>query len=264
MGENGVSRGRCVASPVQAVRGTRSRRGRSTARSGAALDAYVERRAARRRPAPGAGLRPGVRWFDDVAGQPDGSAGWGGVPAQPGAGRVAAEPAAGRPTGPVRFSEADARALHPARSGRSESSARIADATDVGADGADRADRAASESVGTSSSEPAGALPEPIGAVVAGRRPVRLTRRGRLVVFLLVLFVGALLGFLVATPGRAADPPKPPASAVVQPDDTLWSFAERNMPRWRPAAAVAELKRLNDLEGSVIHPGQRLKVPAAR
>jgi LysM repeat protein len=51
---------------------------------------------------------------------------------------------------------------------------------------------------------------------------------------------------------------------VVQPGDTLWSFAERNLPRWRTIDAVAELKRVNHLEGSVIHPGQRLTLPARR
>jgi hypothetical protein len=96
------------------------------------------------------------------------------------------------------------------------------------------------------------------------RRPVRLTRRGRLVVLALVLFLGALVGFLGAAPGQAADPAKPAVTAVVQPGDTLWSFAERNLPHWQPKAAVVELKRLNDLEGYVIHPGQRLTLPARR
>jgi LysM repeat protein len=80
----------------------------------------------------------------------------------------------------------------------------------------------------------------------------------------LVLLLGALVGFLAAAPGRAADPARPAVTAVVQPGDTLWSFAERNMPRWRPIDAVAELQRLNGLEGSVIHPGQRLVLPAKR
>lgn len=96
------------------------------------------------------------------------------------------------------------------------------------------------------------------------RRAVRLTRRGRVVVLGLVLLLGALVGFLAASPGQAADPPKPAVTAVVQPGDTLWSFAERNLPRWHRIDAVAELQRLNHLEGSVIHPGQRLVLPARR
>src|SRR3712207_7933086 len=53
------------------------------------------------------------------------------------------------------------------------------------------------------------------------------------------------VGFLVAAPGQAADPPQPAVTAVVQPGDTLWSFAERNMPGGRPRTAVDELKRLD-------------------
>lgn len=83
-------------------------------------------------------------------------------------------------------------------------------------------------------------------------------------VLALVLFLGALVGFLGAAPGQAADPAKPAATAVVEPGDTLWSFAERNLPNWQPKAAVVELKRLNDLEGYVIHPGQRLTLPTRR
>jgi hypothetical protein len=99
---------------------------------------------------------------------------------------------------------------------------------------------------------------------VESRARVRLTRRGRAVVLGLVLLLGALVGFLAASPGQAADPPKPAVTAVVQPGDTLWSFAERNLPRWHTIDAVAELQRLNHLEGSVIHPGQRLVLPARR
>jgi LysM repeat protein len=80
----------------------------------------------------------------------------------------------------------------------------------------------------------------------------------------LVLLTGALVGFLAASPGQAADPPGPAVTAVVEPGDTLWSFSERNLPNWQPKTAVVELKRLNDLEGYVIHPGQRLTLPVRR
>ncbi|WP_203986346.1 LysM peptidoglycan-binding domain-containing protein [Virgisporangium aurantiacum] len=118
----------------------------------------------------------------------------------------------------------------------------------------------------TRSARAAGARrPAVAGGRRPGRRPVRLTRRGRLVVLALVLlFTGALVGFLSAVPGQAADPPRPAVTAVVQPGDTLWSFAERNLPGWQPRAGVAELRKLNDLEGYVIHPGQRLALPARR
>jgi LysM repeat protein len=53
-------------------------------------------------------------------------------------------------------------------------------------------------------------------------------------------------------------------TAVVQPGDTLWSFAERNTPHRSPRAAIAEIRQLNNLEGYVIHPGQRLVLPQRR
>jgi hypothetical protein len=92
------------------------------------------------------------------------------------------------------------------------------------------------------------------------RRPVRLTRRGRLVLLLvLVLLFG---GAGLALSGTVlADRPAAPRTAVVQPDDTLWAFARRNAPGRDPYAVIAEIRRLNDLEGYVIHPGQRLVLP---
>jgi hypothetical protein len=51
---------------------------------------------------------------------------------------------------------------------------------------------------------------------------------------------------------------------VVQPGDTLWSFAERNLPRWRTIDAVAELKRVNPPRRVSDPPGQRLTLPARR
>jgi hypothetical protein len=97
-----------------------------------------------------------------------------------------------------------------------------------------------------------------------GRRPLRLTRRGRLVVLALMLLLCGLVAAAVAVPGRAADPATEPATAVVQPGDTLWSFTARHAPSDDPFATIDEVRWLNDLEGSVIHPGQRLVLPRRR
>jgi LysM repeat protein len=48
---------------------------------------------------------------------------------------------------------------------------------------------------------------------------------------------------------------------VVQPHDTLWSIATRTAPRRDPYAAVAEIQRLNGLDGYVVHPGETLILP---
>ena len=55
--------------------------------------------------------------------------------------------------------------------------------------------------------------------------------------------------------------PASPGSYVVQPDDTLWSIAERVGSGRDVRAVVAELIAANG--GDVVHPGQRLTLPAS-
>jgi hypothetical protein len=93
------------------------------------------------------------------------------------------------------------------------------------------------------------------------RRPVRFTRRGRLVLLTLLVMLCAVVVGLLAGPGQAADPAGPRRTAVVQPGDTLWSFTARNAPSSDPFGTIDEIRRLNNLDGYVIHPGQRLVLP---
>jgi predicted Zn-dependent protease len=97
--------------------------------------------------------------------------------------------------------------------------------------------------------------------------PLRLTRRGRVVV-LVVLFLAALLASVVlfTTASRANDPADDPAAGpaptvVVKPGDTLWEIAARSMPRRDNQAAVSELRDLNKLPGYDIQPGDVLVLP---
>ncbi|MDP9819559.1 LysM peptidoglycan-binding domain-containing protein [Spirilliplanes yamanashiensis] len=96
---------------------------------------------------------------------------------------------------------------------------------------------------------------------------MRLTRRGRAAVLGFFLVVNTTCGILLASASRAADPaPGVPAAgptAVVGPHDTLWSIASRHDPGRSPAAVVADIRRLNDLSGSVVHPGESLLLPRA-
>ena len=98
------------------------------------------------------------------------------------------------------------------------------------------------------------------------RPPLRLTRRGRAVVLgFFVLMASLASGVLLATASRAADPDAGPApTVVVQPHDTLWSIATRTAPRRDPYAAVAEIQRLNGLDGYVVQPGDTLVLPRPR
>jgi hypothetical protein len=97
------------------------------------------------------------------------------------------------------------------------------------------------------------------------RPPLRLTRRGRAVVLAFFVLMASLASaVLFTTASRASDPGTgPPPTVVVQPHDTLWSIATRTSPRRDPYAAVAEIQRLNDLDGYVVHPGETLILPHA-
>ncbi|GAA3230031.1 LysM peptidoglycan-binding domain-containing protein [Actinocorallia longicatena] len=92
------------------------------------------------------------------------------------------------------------------------------------------------------------------------REPIRLTRRGRIVV---VAFAAlAVLGLGVG--GRAAfagGPSSARESVVVEPGDTLWDIAVAAEPRKDPRLVVARIVDLNHLSGVVVEPGQRLVLP---
>jgi Tfp pilus assembly protein FimV len=117
------------------------------------------------------------------------------------------------------------------------------------------------------------------GSVRPRRRArVRLTRRGRIVVVVAALLFAGLLVALTAPAVTAAPTPGSAGSgletgrgsvestggvvAVVRPGDTLWSVAARHVPSRDAPGMIEEIRRLNDLSGTTIHPGQRLRLPA--
>jgi len=104
------------------------------------------------------------------------------------------------------------------------------------------------------------------------RPAVRLTRRGRIVVTILMtaacLLLTALAWMAVAARAQAADGGLPPGavyrnltSVVVRPGQTLWSIASQAEPAADPRAVVQQIIDLNALSGISIEPGQRLLVP---
>jgi hypothetical protein len=97
--------------------------------------------------------------------------------------------------------------------------------------------------------------------VVAVRPGVRLTRRGRIVVLVLLLMLASGLTALAAAPGEASGRPGPAATAVVRPGDTLWSIARRYAPARDPFETIDEIRRLNGISDYTVHPGQRLTLP---
>jgi LysM repeat protein len=93
--------------------------------------------------------------------------------------------------------------------------------------------------------------------------PLRLTRRGRAVVLVVLLVAAAVASAVLFTTASRADEPSTGAAptVVVQPGDTLWRIAARNMPRRDNQAAVAELRDLNKLPSYDIQPGDVLVLP---
>jgi LysM repeat protein len=94
---------------------------------------------------------------------------------------------------------------------------------------------------------------------------VRLTRRGRFVLFALLLLLTGLVAVLAAaSTGEAAAPAGPNATVVVQPGDTLWSIASRYAPGPDPFGTIERIRELNGLDGYTVHAGQRLQLPPRR
>jgi len=93
------------------------------------------------------------------------------------------------------------------------------------------------------------------------RPPVRLTRRGRLVVALVLftLVVGVIAA--LATAGQAAAPARAPVAIVVRQGDTLWSIAARGH-AGSVVATMNEIMRLNHMRDATVYVGQQLLVPA--
>jgi len=93
------------------------------------------------------------------------------------------------------------------------------------------------------------------------RPPVRLTRRGRVVVAVLLLAVVSALVLLLASPGAAAPPTGSPRTVVVHHGDTLWSLAVWSAPQRPVLDTMRAIERLNHLPDGLIRVGQQLLVP---
>ena len=96
------------------------------------------------------------------------------------------------------------------------------------------------------------------------RSTVRLTRRGRLVVFLTSLLVVLAAAFVLA--GGAvgtgeAGQPEPTEIVQVAPGDTLWGIASEIATDGDVRSMMREIERLNALESAGLAAGQKLRVP---
>ena len=97
-----------------------------------------------------------------------------------------------------------------------------------------------------------------------GFRPVRLTRRGRLVVLLAALVAVLVLGVVWGGGSAATEQPgtpEPTLVVTVQPGDTLYGIAATVTTDGDVAAMVEEIQSLNALDSGMLAAGQRIKVP---
>ena len=98
--------------------------------------------------------------------------------------------------------------------------------------------------------------------------PLRLTRRGRVVVVVAIALVLAALSLVIAGaaqatnyPGPARAPQQSLAQVTVLPGQNLWSVAESADPGTDTRVVVQQIIELNRLTGNVVFAGQRLRVP---
>jgi LysM domain len=98
--------------------------------------------------------------------------------------------------------------------------------------------------------------------------PLRLTRRGRVVVAGLAVLLVSALSLLVAGAAQATSHAAPASSAghsltqvTVRPGQSLWSVAESADPGADTRLVIQRILQLNALHGDTVFAGERLWVP---
>ncbi len=111
------------------------------------------------------------------------------------------------------------------------------------------------------------ARPRPAGGQTANA-PLRLTRRGRVVVAVAATLVLAALSLVIAGGAQATNHPVPShaaqqslAQVTVHPGQSLWSVAESADPGADTRVVIQQIIELNGLAGNAVFAGQQLWVP---
>ena len=95
---------------------------------------------------------------------------------------------------------------------------------------------------------------------------VRLTRRGRLVVFLAALTLLMLSAFFLGSVAVGTDAPgqaEPTEIVMVGTGDTLWGIAAEINADGDVRSTMRDIERLNALDSVVLSAGQKLRVPVS-
>jgi LysM repeat protein len=96
------------------------------------------------------------------------------------------------------------------------------------------------------------------------RGSVRLTRRGRLVVFLVAFVAVLALGIALGTQsfaGETPGTPEPTRVVMVGSGETLWEIAADAAGDGDVRAMVDRIEDLNALDSAMVQAGQRLHIP---
>src|SRR3984957_3246295 len=104
----------------------------------------------------------------------------------------------------------------------------------------------------------------------AANPPLRLTRRGRIVVAVAAALVLAALSLVIAGAAQATNHPVSARTAeqnlaqvIVHPGQSLWAVAESADPSADTRVVIQQIIELNSLTGNTVFAGQRLWVPRA-
>jgi nucleoid-associated protein YgaU len=92
-------------------------------------------------------------------------------------------------------------------------------------------------------------------------QPIRLTRRGRLVllaVAILLMLFGFSIGKSVSFASTVPAPATGSQTVIVQPGDTLWAIATQVAPKTDPRVTVQRIIALNGLRNADVLAGQQL------
>jgi len=94
--------------------------------------------------------------------------------------------------------------------------------------------------------------------------PLRITRRGRIVLSGLVAVPVLAVSLLLASPGALAESQESGNDfeyVTVLSGDTLWGIAEMVDSTSDPRDVVARIMNLNQLSSAALQPGQQLAIP---
>jgi hypothetical protein len=92
---------------------------------------------------------------------------------------------------------------------------------------------------------------------------VRLTRRGRVVLVMTVMFALVIAGLTLGHGSSLAASHAPAAHqrVTVEAGETLWAVAARVAPHDDPRIVIADIESFNHLQTANVEPGQQLVIP---